>query len=231
MTDLSSSLLPPVPRHRSASPRFILSVDLGQAHDYTAIGVLERAEDSLNLTHIERLKLGTPYPTQVARLVSLATSPPLLGACVLAVDATGVGRAVMDMLEVALRPLPIRPTTYPVTITGGDTAHHDVEGWRVPKRDLIAAAQVALQQSKLKVASRLPDSATLVSEMLAYRVKIAQDGHDSYANDWREQPNDDLVLMLAIAVYTAGQIWVGGPARMGGSQLRRANLMPGRRGT
>jgi hypothetical protein len=207
-------------------PRFIVSADLGQAHDYTAIGLIEHVgEGKLNLNFMDRLPLKTPYPAQVARLVEMVTDERVASKCVLAVDATGVGRPVMDMLGVALAKVAPRPSVYAVTITGGDTAKHEGGNWRVPKRDLIAAAQVAMQQGRVKSAAH-PDWALLRGEMTAYKVKIATDGHDTYGNDWREAPNDDLVLMLAIGCYVAGRIWSHGPARTGARTLRRTVFRP-----
>jgi hypothetical protein len=45
---------------------------------------------------------------------------------------------------------------------------------------------------------------TLGDELTAYRVRISDDGHDSYGNG-REAANDDLVLALAIALYASNR--------------------------
>ena len=42
---------------------------------------------------------------------------------------------------------------------------------------------------------------TLTKELLAFKVTISNTGHDTYANDWRENPHDDLVLSTLLAVY------------------------------
>ena len=71
---------------------FIVGLDLGQAADYTALTILERgAADVFHLRHIERPRLGTPYPAIVARVKELTETAPLAGRCVVVVDATGVG--------------------------------------------------------------------------------------------------------------------------------------------
>jgi hypothetical protein len=95
-------------------PDFIVSVDLGQAGDFTAVAVLKR---SLQLTpdrlpardhrrqpvyrhavaHLERIPLGTSYRAVVASVAGLARWPELQPAPRLAIDATGVGRAVAAM--------------------------------------------------------------------------------------------------------------------------------------
>ena len=77
----------------------MLGVDLGQAHDYTALVVLERTENELHARHIERLPLGMSYPRQVERIAALVGSPELAQDALGAVDGTGVGR-VMPLTEI-----------------------------------------------------------------------------------------------------------------------------------
>ncbi len=180
--------------------RFVLGVDLGQANDYTALVVLERVENELDARHVERLPLGVSYPRQVERVAALVSSPQLAHDVLVAVDSTGVGRAVVDLLRAAL--VPVRTPLTAITITGGATASRDGSRWSVPKRDLIAAAQVALQTRQLKIAAALPTAQLLADELAAYRVTVSDDGRDTYGNG-RETPNDDLVLALCIASYAA----------------------------
>jgi hypothetical protein len=222
-------------------PITLIGVDLGQARDWTAISVIERvavktgrrvqeeyweprletymtrpAEEKAleyRVRHLERPPLGTPYPDVVARIVELVKR--IGGEPVLAVDATGVGRPVTDMLwqrlEEEIRGTRIYVTPCPVTITGGDSVTRaEGGGWRVPKRDLISAALVLLQNGRLKVAEALTLRETLVKELLAFRVKISiSTGHDSY-EAWREGDHDDLVLSVALACW-AGERFLRKP--------------------
>ena len=180
--------------------RFVLGVDIGQAHDYTALVILERAGTELHARHLERLPLNTSYPNQVERVADLVDSPELGRNVLVAVDGTGVGRAVTDLLRTALKPL--QAPLVSITITGGVATTRAGSRWSVPKRDLVAAAQVALQTKRLKIAAALPTAQLLVDELTAYRVKVSDEGHDTYGNG-REAPNDDLVLATAIATYVA----------------------------
>jgi hypothetical protein len=129
-------------------------------------------------------------------VTELVTSPELQRDILVA----GVGRAVVDLLRSALN-----PTGTPlvaITITGGTATSRIGSRWSVPKRDLVAAAQVALQSKKLKIASALSTAQTLVNGLTAYRVKISETGQDSYENK-RDSASDDLVLAVAIAAYAA----------------------------
>lgn len=193
---------------------FVAGVDLGQAADYTAIVVTQVLDDHLDVRHIQRLPLGTPYPAQVSTIARMMSTAPLGPSTTVAVDATGVGRAVVDLL----RPLPFR--LLPVTITGGASASRGAQGWHVPKRDLITATQVSLQQGRLRIAAGLPMAKELITELAAYRVSLASSsGNESWANDWRMAPHDDLVLALCIAVWAASRSMF--PMRSSATPLRQ----------
>ena len=58
----------------------------------------EKRRPAYALRHLERFPLGTPYPEVVEVVRELLKTPPLPGALV-AVDQTGVGRAVVEMLR------------------------------------------------------------------------------------------------------------------------------------
>jgi hypothetical protein len=97
---------------------YFVGVDLGQRQDFTAIAVVERTEltgewdaamwayrkeTMLRLRYLQRVPLGTPYPEVVERVVAITRSRELAGRCRLAVDATGVGGPVVDLLRRAGR--------------------------------------------------------------------------------------------------------------------------------
>ena len=194
---------------------FTVGIDLGKTNDYTAIVVLEKhqrdGEKRYEAVHLDRLPTGLSYPRQADRIVSLrdallqkrdgsleewvgAETRPRVR---LVVDQTGVGQAVVDMLRD--RGLHLRA----VTITGGDNVTDSPTGVRVPKRNLIAAVQVVTQTGRLKGPSGHPLAHNLVDEMLAFRQNVNERGHDTYGNDWRQNPHDDLVLALALALWDA----------------------------
>ncbi len=200
---------------------FYLGLDLGQAHDYTALAIVRKGDGPAPVAYevpwLERFPLNTSYPAIVAavarrcrQLATQALEPgpepgvryadrPLGEGHVaqrLIVDATGVGRPVVDLLRRERLP----GILYDVTITGGDTATHQGSSWRVPKRELVSVAQVLLQSGRLKVAEALPDTAVLTRELLNFQVKINDQAHDSYGA-WREGTHDDLVLAVALACW------------------------------
>lgn len=198
---------------------YYIGLDLGQAADFSATALLRKIEVVVHdrvfgewgveerprvvehfyeLCHLSRAR-GLAYPkvaeqvrTMVGELSPDGTEPP-----VLAVDATGVGKPVVDLLrERGLSPVAI-------LITGGNTVTvGEDKTKRVPKIDLVSAAVVALQTRRLRVAAELPLAQTLVDELLNYRVTVSPvTAHESF--DARTGAHDDLVLAVSLALWSA----------------------------
>lgn len=181
-------------------PEFWIGFDCGQAQDYSALAIIDRVGNRYSVVHLERLALNTPYPMQIEHLSALMHRSPLNKARkTLAIDHTGVGRPVVDLAEErGLHPVGI-------SITGGDEAswHDKNTRARVPKRDLVSTLQVFAQNDRLKIANDLSEGPILAQELQNFKVKIdIRTAHDSYGA-WREGEHDDLVLAVAIALWTA----------------------------
>jgi threonine dehydrogenase-like Zn-dependent dehydrogenase len=177
---------------------YFLGLDLGQKRDYSAVVVVERIDhrrafagspfERLIVRYAERLPLGTPYPGVVERVREIVRSEGLLGDCALAVDATGVGAPVVDMLRAARLGCDLSA----VTITGGDRAN----GSSVPKRDLMAEVLMLLEQGHLKI-GKLREGPRLVKELTDVRASAGRVGADGAGE------HDDLVIALALACWRA----------------------------
>lgn len=198
----------PSPEEQAANIEFFIGLDLGQAHDYSALAILERhgsykTDKGTWLFHCRYLKrwpLRTPYPVIVADTASIVNDPQLQQGSAkrtLAIDATGVGAPIVDLFKREK----IAAKLKAIQITGGDSVNSDNFVTRVPKRDLVSTVQVALQNDRLKIAKSLPDAATLTSELQNFQVKITDTAHDTYGA-WREGTHDDLVLAVALALWT-----------------------------
>ena len=200
---------------------FIISADLGQVNDFTAITIIERISKppeharyggeyypremtkEYHLRHIERPERGTPYTEIVERLYEIYTGPELEERNrAVVVDLTGIGRAVWDYMRKEAFP---RGTAYGITITGGSqTTSPGSYQYNVPKRDLVAALQIAFQNKDLKIARGIPSADILVKELTNFKVKINTNGTDQY-EAWREGIHDDIVLSAAMGVWLAGR--------------------------
>jgi hypothetical protein len=90
---------------------------------------------------------------------------------------------------------------YGVLLHGGSVTTRDGRIYRVPKRDVISAAQVGLQNGRIALDATLPFTDVLVHELHNYRMTIdPATAHDSYSA-WRERDHDDLVLALAMVCW------------------------------
>jgi hypothetical protein len=197
---------------------YFAGLDLGQVKDYTALAVIEAADTKgawdpvnlyfrrhreLRLRHLERMPLGRPYPEMVARTGQVMRSGALaLASRWLAVDATGVGRPVVDLLR--LQQLPC--LSWPAVITGGHAESYADGFYRVPKRELLVGLQVMLQSDELRIAADVPEGPALVRELSAMRMEISESGREG----WRSGAHDDLVFAVALACWAAkrGRRWV-----------------------
>lgn len=203
---------------------YMVGLDLGQANDYSALAVVERVQvlptgigtvhyhrreggptepelrQELRVRHLQRWDLGTPYPAVVADVAALMHTPQLEQSW-LVYDATGVGRAIKDLLWQAYQAgeMGFNPA-WAVTITGGDHA----TGRGVPKRDLIAGLQVPLQQGLLKITPGMPLGDVLERELTGFRMKLSQSGRDTYDIARGDGTgHGDLVIATALAALRA----------------------------
>jgi hypothetical protein len=198
--------------------RYWVGVDFGQANDYTAVSILERVpvadyghEEEYHVRYLRRPPLRTPYNEVVSgvvrRIITLTPAGPLgirddVG---LVVDATGVGRAVVDMLKEEIRGHTLhtapRIRLVKVNVTGGNRVNINKGYYNVPKRDLISAGVIALQDKKLKIGQDVENRDVLIKELLNYRMKInINSSHDSY-EPWRDGEHDDLLFSVCLGTW------------------------------
>jgi hypothetical protein len=155
--------------------------------------VREHPPVNFALRHLERIPAGVSYPEIVSRVQSLHGQ---LQKPVTVLDATGVGKAAVELF----RKSNVYVSVF--TLVAGDQVIRDGSNYRIPKRDVISSTQVLLQTGRLKIARSLPHAALLARELVNFRFKVGQDRSEDVL-DWREGPDDDLVLALAIAAWEA----------------------------
>jgi hypothetical protein len=208
--------------------RFILSADLGEVSDWSAYSILDervsskRQPDPIDLTlgmegrklysreyllrYLRRPALGTTYPEVVRQLQDLVGNPALKGNVDLVVDATGVGRPVIEVMQEAyLHPIP-------VVITFGQSCKEVTMGddgyYRVPKVDLMASLNVLFGSHRLLYPASLPDQNGInlvpvwIQEMEQFKLKRTKANNLTY-EAWRETDHDDIVLSLALGAWWA----------------------------
>jgi hypothetical protein len=187
-------------------------LDVGQLADYNALAVLERTDDipagadpettapvaNYCVRHLKRWPLSTPYTRVVSDVRGLLERPPLPG-CDLCVDATGIGRAVIDMFRKAEPRTRLTPVTITAATVAGAHAHRD--GWSVPKKELVGVLQALQQQGRLKV-SESPLRETYLQEFRTFKARVnAQTAYEQLAAE--NQDHDDLLIAAALPCWLA----------------------------
>lgn len=200
----------------------VVGLDLGQSQDFSALsvvdhvrvlpaGVSEARSEQLaargwgvhsvlerRVVHLQRWQLGTPYDVIVDDVADLMRTEQLRWSW-LVYDATGVGRAVKDMLTAAYLDGRMGEN-WPIgkTITGEGAASRG----SVTKRDLMSTLMVDLQQGRFKIAEGLDLRQVLEDELTSFRLKIIAAGRDSY-DFVRGQGtgHGDLTIATALAAH------------------------------
>jgi hypothetical protein len=113
------------------------------------------------------------------------------------IDQTAVGPPVVNFMEQTVK----RPSTR-VVLTDSHAGGYSPDGfYRVPKQALIGDL---LETGRLKIAQDLPDVRALTDELLNYRSRKTSTSA-TMTDTWREQPSDDLVFAVALAVWRLRQ--------------------------
>jgi hypothetical protein len=128
----------------------------------------------------------------------LVSDTRLAKKCTVLLDTTSTGAAPIRVFESR----GLYPTSIDLTNSGSE--EHSGAVKRVPLRDVIGAAQVVLQTSRLKVASDLDLADTLVTDLQAFDPKPMARGLDL-----RGGRNSDLVFALAVALWWADDLTWG----------------------
>lgn len=213
---------------------FVSGLDLGQVADPAALVVCEQTQgiDPTNARRtcwhyavraVESYPLGTPYTTvgeQVGvceQVRDVFAGPPLAGTT-LAVDHTGVGRAVFNSLQ----GLDIKADLRGVTNTNGERSSAEGHAYHVPKRELVGTLVRVMQAGRLKIARGLRLRSALLEQLGNFRVKQRKSGHESFEAA-RSADHDDIVLALMIAVWIGETAPPWNPGDLGSNSRKTAS--------
>lgn len=198
-----------------AVDRWVVSCDLGQANDSTALSVIHHTVKPLDtwtpnpiaktwkqdriqkfdLLHLQRFALGISYVEQMHMVREILQREPLASANpALVFDQTGVGAAVCDIADAfGLR-------NYRVVITAGiETTTHGGNVFHVPKSVLISKLESAMHTRELRVADDLAEKDQFKSELQDFQRHVTATGRPTFGA--RGTAHDDVVLSCAIGVW------------------------------
>ena len=203
--------------HARAAPAtirsaLVIGIDVGQQNDPTAIAVVEasvravidheegraRNESHFFVRFLERMPLGTPYPHVAQRLgeIWLRVGQRANRPARVFVDATGVGKPVVDALRAQL-PL---AEIWAVNFTRGQHRNENRRARKVTlgKAFLVNRLQVLLQDGRLHL-PKGSEARALAVELLTYEIRVDENAVDRYGA-FRVGTHDDLVTALGLAI-------------------------------
>ena len=175
-----------------------VGVDIGQSNDPTALCVAEKVPEQLLVRHLARLPLGTEYPAVVRHIAELTdavrdrtgTAPTTV------VDATGVGKPIVDALWAEDRPV------VAVYLTAGHKRSCRRLGARpiysLGKARMVSRLQALVQTDRLRL-PRTAEARALAKELHNYEIRVDDDGHARFGA-FKSGTHDDLATALALAV-------------------------------
>lgn len=192
----------------------------GNPGESTTISVTEFTLDPTLLykvRYLQRFPEGAPYPMIIETVNQIRAE--LRGGLVV-LNSTFIGDPVRDMFKTGgISPVSI----YVANVKAAIKPHienavdplrrYDHLFWEVPFRDIISILQVVLQEGKLQISPELDLCQPLLDEILNFKLEISPSGQ---VEKLRVDQNADLLLSVAISVYTA--------ARFGGNPIPIENL-------
>ncbi len=210
--------------------QFYIGLDLGKKQDYTAIAVMEQCvwttgrkdpvtfapvlERHTVLRHLERLPQGTAYLRVVKRVREILMHEKLRDeGVVLAMDATGVGEPVFELIERMVRQVQGKRRGWlnwagVVFTAGGKTTWKQYQAY-VPKNTLMEGLVLGFERRDFV----LDEGMRWVKE-LARELQMMTQARGENGMRWvSEGEHDDLAMAFALAVWGTtywelGRNWV-----------------------
>jgi hypothetical protein len=193
-----------------------IGIDIGKRHDPSAIVVAVaeyRTIDGKEATHYtvpfpKRLELETPYPKQVNELTEICRGAvkrfsesghsSYLKQPQIFVDVTGVGDAVVDLLEPNLKNIGI---LHPCRFAGGDQLNRSDNGrdFRIGKSHFVSRLQVLAESRVIHLPPDLPEAKQLAQEMLDFDIDVDEASGKATYGAIRPGTHDDMVTAIGLA--------------------------------
>lgn len=153
---------------RSAAHPAVVGVDVGRARDHAALVVIAPDDDGvLAVRAVDRVELGTGYGDLAERCVRTLQDLWRHTRAWAAIDATGVGAPVVEMIRT--RAFGSEDNIVGLTWTAGKSIGGAWPDVTVPKRALLDAVRTRLEQDRLRCPPQVPGADVLAADAAAYR--------------------------------------------------------------
>jgi hypothetical protein len=199
--------------------RYFIGCDLGKKHDPSTVAVVEAQYAPsyaayYYVKHLKRFTLRMLY-TDVAtslskmddQLKAHAVKQGKRAMITYALDATGVGESVAELVEKAMPLADIKK----VYLTGGIRATTEYDEIRLPKSQMVSTLVALFDSKHIYLTKKSREIDAMLDELANYEIHVSETGADSFGA-FKTGSHDDLVTALALAVWAAEQdAWRGGP--------------------
>jgi hypothetical protein len=158
-----------------------------------------------------RIPLKTDYVEQARRLKALSEMGPYKTHCKdWVADASGVGKAMVDILET----VGLHTTRVTITSSGGEAKGDGT--YTVSKTDLMAALMASFAQREIKLSPKLPDYVEIMKQLRAMQASFTVAGAMTF--NGASGTHDDFCTAIALALWKLNPVITG--SRWQGSDLR-----------
>jgi hypothetical protein len=180
-----------------ARPTYFVGYDPAKDVDSAAIAITEEVNRKLVVKSLKLLQR-KDYPAQVDYVYNILRRPTFTHAnTYLLLDATGVGKAVEDLLR--NKGIPCIAIT---TTAGQKSVKVDPYRYRTPKIELVRELLLALQTGQLIISRDHKLTPQLLDQLSGFKAKINKLGNVRFeAGD--EDIHDDLVSALSLISWYA----------------------------
>lgn len=191
---------------------FLASMDIAKRHDESVLAIFQkrhikfsdgRASSILSLHELHIIE-GLDYVSLASGIRERLEGVDYSNNIDLLIDGDGVGEAVYDIMRQneGLNPFKINATgggAYrPIIEQTGDFKW--IAGYSVPKKDLIDAQKVIMQQRRFHIPKEIPYQDKIEQQFKHYIATVTKAGNVIYGND-SEAQFDDIVYAFAMASW------------------------------
>ena len=191
---------------------YIASMDIAKRHDESVLAIFRkrhikfedgRASSILSL-HELHIHEGLDYVSLASRVRERLEGVDYSNNIDLIIDGDGVGEAVYDIMRQNEGLSPFK-----INATGGGAYHPIIEqtgdfkwiaGYTVPKKDLIDAQKVIMQQRRFHIPQEIPFQDRIEQQFKHYAATVTKAGNIIYGND-NESQFDDIVYAFSMASW------------------------------
>jgi terminase large subunit-like protein len=186
-----------------------LGIDIGQAHDPTAIVISdpEKRDGELHylIRFLQRLPLGISYNEIIGEIKKAYSRIPEPGEKVelnkqLWIDATGVGKPIADLIRKEIPGVQL----HEVYMMGGEAKENidaSLREIKLPKAYLISRLQVLLSYGRVHL-PQTREALALKEELMNYTIRVNENANTEFGA-FKVGTHDDLVTALGLACLCA----------------------------